>query len=75
MNILDMAREGCAFELRAALHQAVTQHRDIQRRNLKVKAMADLSRQSTSHSQVLKQNTKGWRVCCGVVLGGWRRGP
>ena len=25
MNILEMAREGCAFELRAALHQAVTQ--------------------------------------------------
>jgi len=38
MNILDMAREGCAFELRAALHQAVTQHQDIQRRDLKVKA-------------------------------------
>ena len=39
MNILDMAREGCAFELRSALHQAVTQHKDVQRRNLKIKAI------------------------------------
>jgi two-component system, chemotaxis family, CheB/CheR fusion protein len=38
MNILDMAREGCAFELRAALHQAATRHQDSQRRDLKVKA-------------------------------------
>ncbi|MCX5893944.1 MAG: SAM-dependent methyltransferase, partial [Deltaproteobacteria bacterium] len=38
MNILDIAREGCAFELRAAFHQAVTQQKDIQRRDLKVKA-------------------------------------
>ena len=37
MNILDMAREGCVFELRAALHQVVTQHKDIQRRDLKVR--------------------------------------
>lgn len=37
MNILNMAREGCAFELRAALQQAVTQQKDIQRRDLKVK--------------------------------------
>jgi two-component system, chemotaxis family, CheB/CheR fusion protein len=36
MNILGMAREGCASELRAALHQAVTQKKDILRHHLKI---------------------------------------
>jgi two-component system, chemotaxis family, CheB/CheR fusion protein len=43
MNILEMAREGCASELRAALHQAVTQKKDILRHHLKVKTNGGLA--------------------------------
>lgn len=38
MNILEMAREGYAFELRAALRQAVATQQDTTCRHLKVKA-------------------------------------
>ena len=38
MNILEMAREGCAFELRTALRQAVATQQDTTCRRLKVKA-------------------------------------
>ena len=43
MNILEMAREGCASELRAVLHQAVTLKKDILRHHLKVKTNGGLA--------------------------------
>ena len=42
LNILEMAREGIAFELRSALHNAVRQHKTVSYKDLRVKTNGDV---------------------------------
>ncbi len=42
LNILEMAREGIAFELRSALHNAVRQHKAVSYKDLHVKTNGDV---------------------------------
>jgi two-component system CheB/CheR fusion protein len=42
LNILEMAREGIAFELRSALHNAVRQHKVVSYKDLHVKTNGDV---------------------------------